>query len=910
MRQAWILLLFLLPDSVFGQIPPNLALADSNDFGNLNLGRATEWVFRQSLDGEAVPAKLRHLDSLRMRPDWAGYGWFDGVVIIDSSAAARPWVLSYYGPWAIRIWVNGQLTLRSGIPSDDPAGETLGRYLNFTQRPVRLSEGENRIRIEYSEHTVPWRFAFSMGNASPRVLSLFLVKPGEAPERRYRAFVFGGSMLVLISLFLLHAFLAAHFRTEYHVSVMLTIAAIGLHAFGSMSDSLIDWSFAYAPFNEIVYATVFIFVVYYFTLSMRLQLQLPLARRALTLLMLASVGVALWSAMNGRANLNILHAVIGFGMLGYAVHSMREAKRMNPQAETGILIGGFAFTIIGAMLYVIPYMAFRIMNPVLLSTAAMLAYSSIPIALTLHVAKSYAGLFRTMEQKVADRTAELRQANEYKSRFFANISHEFRTPLTIARGLLDRMAGRRLNDLDLQSELGPVQRNMSRLGDMVNQIVDLTKSDHDQMALNRRVYRIDSIVTLSVESFRSLAEHRRQTLVYTSDTPDAAVYADRLKLEIMINNLVSNAIKYTPEAGVIRITTEIREGHFILGVRDTGRGIPAEEREAIFERFHRIRQNDTDYVEGMGIGLELSRTLARLHGGDIRLVDSIPGEGSTFELSLPLSDGAEAEDILQDFDTYFHTLTRPSGRTATDRLLLVEDNDDMAAYITDVLQDVGEVRRATHGEEALAILDEVKPDLIITDLMMPNMGGSALITELRKLEMWHDVPVVVLTAKALEADKLDLLRIGVVDYITKPFSVDELVYKSRNLLNLGKKRKKAQIVLGNERTSLDRERLSDKAADWVKANIRDQSLSVDVLAEQLHLSRRTLYRLLEAETGMSSAEFIREIRLQTARSLLHNSRSATLDQVAEAVGYASGRNFRKLYHERFGVHPLDDLNKA
>lgn len=909
MRTAILIWLTTLPLGIAAQPAASIVLADSNQWRNINLSRAGVWVFRHTLESDPVPASPRALDSLRNRPDWTGYGWFDGIVPVDSIVAARPWILSYYGPWAVRIWVNGHLTLRTGTPSPTPESEILPRYLNPTQRAIRLSEGDNHVRIEYSEHTVPWRFAANLPNVNYQVISLFLIRPGEGFERRYRAFVFGGCMLLLVTLFLLHGFLAYQFRNEYHQSVMLTIGAIGLHAFATMSDSLVNWTFAYAPFNEIVYATVFIFVIYYFTIALRLQLQLPVRRNLFLGLLIAAVALALASALNGRAYLHILHPFLAFGLLGYVLWSIWTAKRSNPDTEVGILVGGFIATIAGAMLYAIPYLALGMTNTRLLSISSLLAYSSIPIALTLNIARNYSSLYRTMEQKVAERTAQLQKADEYKSRFFANISHEFRTPLTIARGLLNRYVMRRGDNPELLSELGPVQRNLSRLGDMVNQIVDLTKSDYDQMALNRKLYRADSIVTLSVESFRSLAEHRRQQLVHLPGAGEAVLYADRLKLEIMINNLVSNAIKFTPESGVIRVSTAAADGTFRLRVTDTGRGIPESEREAIFERFHRIKQNDSEYVEGMGIGLELSRTLARLHGGDITLMETEPDKGSTFELTLPTSADGNAEDVMQDFND-FPGIAPRAPQPASDRILLVEDNDDMAAYISDVLQDAGVVVRATNGEDALAILDHTRPDLIITDLMMPKMGGAALVEKLRHRDEWHDTPVVVLTAMALESGKLDLLSIGVVDYITKPFSANELLFKSRTLLKLAKNRRKARIVLNAEEPSLDRERITPKAAEWVKGHIRDQSLSVDVLADHLNMSRRTLYRIIEAETGMTSAEFIREIRLQTARSLLQNSNQATLDAVAEAVGYASGRNFRKLYHERFGVHPLDELKSG
>ncbi len=871
------------------------------------------WSLRISEDSESLPVRINKMDSIRTLPQWNGYGIFETTLEIDSVLSSRPWDLGYYSPGGVRIWLNDQLVLRTGHPSPNPDEETLARFLNIVNRPVLLREGLNTIRIEYSEHTVPFQFVTGLGNVRLGMIDLYLKRPfPDGYQRRHRAFIFGGTLLILLTLILIHGFLSIQFRNEYHHSVMLTIGFIALHAFTTLADSMIDWTFAYAPFYEISYATAFIFVAYYFTMSLRHNYKLPTNYIPLRVVLILSLIIAIHSAFNSRAYLHILHPGLAIIAVVYGVWTMWEAKRASKDNEIATILIGFLVTMGGALAYSLFYLAFRSTNDVLLIVSALTAYTGIPIALTFNIAKSYSGLFKTMEQKVIERTAQLHQANEYKSRFFANISHEFRTPLTIARGLTDRLAVRHPSNLSIADDIQPIQRNLRRLGDMVNQIVDLTKADHDQMTLHPKHYLADSIVALSVESFRSLTEQRNQMLFYESDSQGAIVYADRPKFEIIINNLISNAIKFTPEGGSIQVGTTIHEERYILTVEDTGRGIPPEEKDAIFERFHRIKQNSDDYVEGMGIGLELSRTIARLHGGDIRHRTPNSGAGSLFELEIPLSSSPYPEDILLDMETDF-TSTKAvtvSNKTPDHHILLVEDNDDMASYIQEVLSDTGTAKRARNGKDALDQLATFQPDLIITDLMMPKMGGAALVDELMKHPEWKHIPVVVLTAKSLEADKLDLLRIGVVDYITKPFSVDELQFKCRNLIALSKKRIKARIVLGEDATLPGREQISPKAAEWVKKNIKDQSLSVDGLADHLNMSRRTLYRQLEAETGMTTAEFIREIRLQTARSLLKNSSSTTMENIATNVGYTNARTFRNVYRERFGVHPLDEVTSA
>lgn len=913
MRNYLALLILLMPLLADAQSVHHLALADSNRWGNYSMANTGVWSMRTASDSEPVPVRINKMDSIRALPQWVGYGTFETTIEVDSIISSRPWVLGYYSPGGVRIWLNNEMVLQTGNPSVHPDEEILGRFLTIVDRQVHLREGLNTIRIEYSEHTVPFRFVTGLGNVRLGIIDLYLKKPfPDGYQRRHRAFIFGGTMLILLTLILLHGFLSLQFRNEYHHSVMLTIGFIALHAFTTMADSMINWTFAYAPILELSYATAFIFVLYYFSLSLRHYYRLPLNTVTMRVILAISMAVALYGAFNSRAYLHILHPALCILTIAYGVWTMVEAKRASKENEIAIILIGFLVTMGGALAYSLFYLAFGIQNDVLLILSALSAYTGIPIALTFNIAKSYSGLFKTMELKVIERTAQLHQANEYKSRFFANISHEFRTPLTIARGLTDRLAVRHPSNQSINDDIRPIQRNLRRLSDMVNQIVDLTKADYDQMTLHPKHYLADSIVSLSVESFRSLTEQRNQTLTYESESQGAIVYADRAKFEIIINNLISNAIKFTPEGGSIHIRTTATQDRFALTVEDTGRGIPPEEHDAIFERFHRIKQNNEDYVEGMGIGLELSRTLSRLHNGDIRIKPTESGIGSIFEFEMPLSSSPYPEDILQDMNKEFGSMkpTMEQNPSAEHHILLVEDNNDMATYIQQVLNETGVVKRAHNGRDALDLLNTFQPDLIITDLMMPKMGGAALVDELMKHPEWRHIPVVVLTAKSLEADKLDLLRIGVVDYITKPFSVDELQFKCRNLIALAKKRIKARIVLGSGATLPDREQLSPKAAEWIKSNIKDQSLSVDGLADYLNMSRRTLYRQLEVETGMTTAEFIREIRLQTARSILQKSPSATMESIAAAVGYTNARTFRNVYRERFGVHPLDDVPSA
>ncbi len=904
--------------TVFGdaqEAPTTITIADTNRFGNLTLFNLQGWTFsfddpvevraRRNLTN-TIPVDLSKLQELKSNPEWNKHGWFEVEFVVDSTLAGIPWVLSYYGQEPLTIWMNGIEILKNGNVSKNPDEEVLSRYVNKIQTGVMLSKGSNFLLVEYSEHTMPkyfrtWQW-FNEG------IYLILYKNYEPFQRRHRAFIFGGASMLLALLVLIHTYLAVKFRGQYHTYVSLTTFFMLLHSFTTMSDTMVDWTYSYLYFSEYSYAVSFIFVVYFFLISIRRVFGLVIPWKTLTSILIISIAIGIVSIYVNRGWLNILHPVLIILTMIYGVYSLWEAKKASEEHKIWIIATGLVLTAGGGILYVLPYIAFGIQSHALFIISVLMAYTGIPIALTFNVASNYASLITTLESKVRDRTAQLEAASEYQNRFFANISHEFRTPLTISGGLVDKLMRQPESDPSkLKYLLSVVKRNMVRLDDMVNQIIDLTKSDQDHLTLNRKYYKADSLASISVESFRSLAEYHGHMFEFYPNAGEAVLFADRSKVEIMINNLISNAIKFTPDAGTIQIKTSVEEDTFILTVQDSGPGILAGEEEVIFERFHRIKREDADYVEGMGVGLELSRVLARLHEGEIV---AIPGlkSGACFKLSLPVAESGEELitpiiDILEGEIVKNSEFDGQELNTMFD-ILLVEDNEDMMAYISETLDGLGAIKKAKNGKEALKMLVTYTPDIIITDLMMPMMGGLELVERLKNHEEWNTIPVMVLTAKALDEDKLHLLRIGVVDYITKPFLPEQLVLKIKNLLSYYTRRKALRIKL--KATDIPKTTtLSEKAAHFISKHISNTSLSVDTLAEEFSQSRRSFYRNLEIETGMSPGEFIREVRLTTARALIAENKNLRLEELASAVGYKSTTSFRKVYEERFGVHPLN-----
>tara|TARA_R110002124_G_scaffold286675_2_gene468234 strand:- start:8452 stop:11259 length:2808 start_codon:yes stop_codon:yes gene_type:complete len=898
------------------QSPQVISIADTNRYGNLTLYNVEGWTFsfddpeeirsRRNLTN-TIPVDLSDFKELKSDPKWNEYGWFEVEFVADSSIVGLTWILSYYGQEPITIWLNGIEILKNGNVSKNSEDEVLSRYINKVQTGLMLNKGSNFLLVQYSAHTMPTYFRtwqwFDNG------IYLVLYQNYEIYQRRHRAFIFGGALMLLTLLALIHTYLAVKFKGQYHIYVSLTTFFMLLHAFTTLSDTMVDWTYSYLYFSEFSYAISFIFVVYFFLIAVRRIFYLTIPWRSLTGILVFSIIIGIISIYINRGWLNILHPVLIILTLLYGIYSLWEAKRESEENKIWIIATGLLITVGGGLLYVLPYMAFGSQNHVLFILSILLVYTGVPIALTFNVANNYAGLITTLENRVRARTADLETANEYQKRFVANISHEFRTPLTISEGLINKVMRKEdLNQITTKSDLSVVKRNMNRLHDMVDQIIDLTKSEQNHLTLHRNYYKVNNLAAISVESFRSLAEYHGHTFSFYPGADQAVVHVDRSKVEVIINNLISNAIKFTPDGGRIEIRTKTESDSFILTVQDSGPGIPDGKEDVIFERFHRLNRPEEEYVEGMGVGLELSRTLAHLNNGEIIAVSGIE-KGSLFKLTLPLVEveeytvvellGAEEEELL-----YQTELIPESPLKEKFSILLVEDNEDMMNYVADILSDLGEVVRAENGKEALNLLSKYTPDIIITDLMMPVMGGQKLIENLFSSKKWANIPVIVLTAKALEDDKLHLLRIGVVDYITKPFLPEQLVLKTRNLLTYYNRRKKLKIDLSVEEIPTSQERLSEKAAAFVMKNLGDINLSVDSLADEFSQSRSSFYRNIQIETGMTPAEFIREVRLTAARAMVAENKNIRLEELANAVGYKSATSFRKKYEARFGEHPL------
>lgn len=550
---------------------------------------------------------------------------------------------------------------------------------------------------------------------------------------------------------------------------------------------------------------------------------------------------------------------------------------------------------------------------------------------------------RALEQRVADRTQELQtalatvaeQADELKSldaaksRFFANISHEFRTPLTLIigplRSLLAGHYGAMPAAATAQHQL--MLRNSRRLLRLVNQILDLAQLERGGLAL--RAQRQDAVPFIRniVEAFRPLARQHGLALSLTHPPYPCWLYFDPQHLEVVLLNLLSNAFKFTLAGGEVQVQLEEGDEALRLSVTDTGRGISAEGLAKIFDRFYQEEGS-----QGTGIGLALVQELVHLHGGTITAA-STPGQGTTFVVQLPkghdhlsddqvLADAAVASD--PDGDGW-HSEPPPSLVNATQALaaepaeaqeadvttvLVVDDNPDIRQYLRSLLAPTYHVLEAPDGAAGLERVRSDLPDLVVSDVMMPHKDGFAFSRELKADPMTAHIPVILLTAKASKTSALEGLDTGADDYLTKPFDADELRARIRNQLAT-RQRLRARYQ-GNgapasaaapEATPAPKPNsLEAQARAVIRERLGDPDFSVRDLAAHLNLTYATFNRQLRAETDVKPAAMIRETRLAEAAALL-KQHAGSVSEVAYGVGFNNLSYFSRCFREQYGVLP-------
>ena len=530
-------------------------------------------------------------------------------------------------------------------------------------------------------------------------------------------------------------------------------------------------------------------------------------------------------------------------------------------------------------------------------------------------------------------TAQLQQLDQMKSRFFANISHEIRTPLTLILGPLDQMIseipGKKWKDL-----LRIMARNGRNLLRLINQLLDFSKLESGRMSLKAKKMNIVPLIKGMTYSFDSLAKRKGIALTFQSDEDIIPVYFDQDKLEKIMANLLSNAFKFTPKGGVVSVRLSIvkPEKRMVeIGVTDTGIGIAPEHIDHIFERYYQA--NIKNEQPGTGIGLSLTKELVELHHGTIT-IQSTPGGGSTFLILLPMGkehlaneeigqdQPAEmsekvlvqeeleptAEEVIQPGEETSNKSGTKSGKDAP-YLLIVEDTEDVRSYIKGFLEKHFQILEAEDGQQGYEKAVEKIPDLIISDVMMPGMNGFKLCKKLKTDERTSHIPVILLTARASESDKMQGLETGADDYIVKPFNAKELTVRAKNLIDQRRKLRERftqDIMLSPKEisvTSAD-ERFLKRAMEVIENNMGNADFGVESFSREIGLSHSQLHRKVRALTNQSPVEFIRSLRLKRAHSLLEQS-WGNVAEISFEVGFNNPSYFAECFRKQFGKSPSE-----
>lgn len=502
------------------------------------------------------------------------------------------------------------------------------------------------------------------------------------------------------------------------------------------------------------------------------------------------------------------------------------------------------------------------------------------------------------------------EVEEMKMMFFINVSHELRTPLTLILAPLSSMI-KEETDTRLRQKLEMMRRNALRLCDMVNQMLDLRRLMKSGVRLNARYGDVVAFVRDVCGQFIELSE-KRVEFTFSSCAATLMMDFDADKLSKIVTNLLSNAFKFTPAGGRVSVSIDMPDDSVVeIRVADTGPGIGDEDKKHVFERFYQSPDNDN--TGGSGIGLNIAYEFAKTHGGTIAVADN-PGGGALFTVRLPAGHAETRGDRLTESIRGGEDSAQPAERERTERtgkreILVVDDNDDFLEFMVSELSADYDVATARDGQEALARIAERRPDLVLTDVMMPGMDGNELCRRLKGAKATADLPVVMLTARLAEENEIESRECGADDYIKKPFNMELLRMRVERLLRArdGHGGKITPKISEVEVTPVDEKFVADATA-FVEERLSDTDLSVEQMSHELGMSRVKLYRRVLSVTGMTPSEFIRLIRLRHAEQLLVKSQ-LSISEIAYSTGFSSQRYFSKCFKELYGCIPSEYKNR-
>lgn len=531
--------------------------------------------------------------------------------------------------------------------------------------------------------------------------------------------------------------------------------------------------------------------------------------------------------------------------------------------------------------------------------------------------RAYLETSLAFEKKEKQRTEEVAQS---KLNFFTNVSHEIRTPITLILGQTEQLLNTGNVKPALQHKLQGIHKNASSLGNLVNELLDFRKQEQGYAQLKRADVDLIELLKEIYERFSALAQQKNIELNLDINENSLVLLLDRKQMEKVINNLLSNAVKACSRGDRIVLSVKATTNEVQLVVEDTGKGIPKDQLQHIFDPFYQVEQTASP---GTGIGLAISKSIVELHGGHITAVSTL-GQGAVFTVILERNASLSVEEQLMVTEEQLpeaeveeaHLVAQiaPTEEASKKRLLLVEDNEELRGFLQEILAPLFHVYTAEDGEQGLEIARKEQPDLIISDVMMPIMSGTELCTKLKSNFDTCHLPVVLLTAKSAVEHQLEGLRTGADDYVTKPFHTKLLIQRCNNLINARQVLKAKyfnQTGLAQQQevatTEIDR-KFIDQATAIVEAHLHSE-IDVNLFASEMGLSRSSLFSKLKGVTGLTPNTFISNIRLKKAADMLQNSPELNISQIAYNLGFSSPRYFNKCFKEQYGYAPQEYRKK-
>ena len=534
---------------------------------------------------------------------------------------------------------------------------------------------------------------------------------------------------------------------------------------------------------------------------------------------------------------------------------------------------------------------------------------------------------------------KLREIETMKSRFFANLSHEFRTPLMLIKGPLEQLReGKIKENLDYQYDL--IYRNTENLQTLIDELLELIQLEASAIPIRARNQNLITLLRGIFYSFESVASQKNISIEFISEESSICTWVDRDKLEKIINNLLSNSLKFTPEGGIITLSVKTissdKDNFAEINISDSGIGIPEDKLERIFDRFYQVDDSSRRAYGGSGIGLSLVKELVDLHKWKINVQSKI-NKGTTFILNIPLSESylSDKQKIKEEtkndnfLDAKSEALTdknyfiednntQSSNIKTSDKLetknnkpsiLIVEDSRDVREYILSLLQNEYNILQSENAIDGFSKANELMPDLILSDVMMPGTNGLEFCKQIKTNFQTSHIPIILLTAKVSQENKIEGLETGADDYVTKPFSFKELSVRIRNLLEqrkqLREKFSKEISVQPAEVTLnlLDKEFL-EKSLKIAEKNIFNLEFDLEIFANEMFLSRSQLHRKMISITGQAPGEFVRIFRLKKAAQLLLEKK-LSVTQIALEIGFSSPSHFTKAFQQYFNCLPSE-----